>query len=270
MTSVVLGIDAAWTAHNPSGVAVIIDEGNGWRLVAAAASYPAFHEACERASTAPEAAGELLASTGNICGQRPDIVAVDMPLAHGPITGRRVSDNLISSAFGGRGAATHSPNALRPGPVGDALTRGFAAEGYGLAVNQPSGPAIIEVYPHPALIALSGSARRLPYKLSRAGKYWPELTPRERRERLLIEWRAILGYLSAEISGVDRLHLPPADAAGAQLKAFEDTLDAVICSWVGACVLEGRARAYRDAFSAVWVPTPVPTTLGLTAVGESA
>nr|WP_245581779.1 DUF429 domain-containing protein [Rhizobium ruizarguesonis] len=39
------------------------------------------------------------------------------------------------------------------------------------------------------------------------------------------------------------------------MKALEDTLDAVVCAWVGACVMDGRARAYGDVESAIWVPT---------------
>ena len=50
------------------------------------------------------------------------------------------------------------------------------------------------------------------------------------------------------------------DASSRQLKAFEDQLDAVVCAWVGVCILENRAESYgeeqldaRD--SAIWIPT---------------
>jgi hypothetical protein len=39
----VLGIDAAWTNTQPSGVAVAMDTGEGWRLAAIAPSYSHFH-----------------------------------------------------------------------------------------------------------------------------------------------------------------------------------------------------------------------------------
>ncbi|WP_417580894.1 DUF429 domain-containing protein [Pelagibacterium sp.] len=257
MTRSVLGIDAAWTAKNPSGVAAIADQGTGWRLIAAAASYQAFNIACGRSDHDPDTADALLESSTQIVGARPDLVAVDMPLARGPITGRRVSDNLISSAFGGHGASTHSPNMERPGAVGAAFSRGFSEAGYDLAVAQPDGPAMIEVYPHPALIALTGAARRLPYKMARIRKYWPELNPAERRVRLVAEWADIIKHLETEIGGLALLNPPPPDARGVTLKAFEDTLDAVICCWIGACVLDKRAHAYGDGFSAVWVPMPI-------------
>jgi hypothetical protein len=35
----VLGIDAAWTITQPSGVALAVERSNGWRMIAAAASY---------------------------------------------------------------------------------------------------------------------------------------------------------------------------------------------------------------------------------------
>jgi hypothetical protein len=39
----VLGIDAAWTLSQPSGVALVAETPNAWRLVAADASYQRFH-----------------------------------------------------------------------------------------------------------------------------------------------------------------------------------------------------------------------------------
>jgi hypothetical protein len=39
----VLGIDAAWTAAQPSGVALAVERGNGWRMIGAVASYQRFH-----------------------------------------------------------------------------------------------------------------------------------------------------------------------------------------------------------------------------------
>jgi hypothetical protein len=38
----VLGIDAAWTFHEPSGVALVINDAEGWRLLKLASSYQAF------------------------------------------------------------------------------------------------------------------------------------------------------------------------------------------------------------------------------------
>ena len=114
---------------------------------------------------------------------------------------------------------------------------------------------MIEVYPHPALIELASASRRLPYKAGKAAKYWPGLAAGERRANLLAEWRAIVALLDGCIDGVgDLLPFPPVDASGAKLKAFEDALDALVCGWIGTCVIEGRAVALGDSDSAIWVP----------------
>ena len=38
----ILGIDAAWTAHEPSGVALVRFDGGSWRCVAVAPCYASF------------------------------------------------------------------------------------------------------------------------------------------------------------------------------------------------------------------------------------
>lgn len=258
----VLGIDAAWTEHEPSGVALIVDLGSGWRLVEAASSYTAFvsHKDADpivrHRGALPDAQSLLAAAHGKL-GGTVDLVAIDMPLSLTPIIGRRASDNLISSEYGARHASTHTPSVTRPGKLSDELRVRFEAAGYPLAVSDPSGQALLEVYPHPALIELASADRRLPYKHSKSRKYWPGEGPAARRENLLGTWRRILTLLDARIQGVgDALSLPASDARGFEMKAFEDALDAVVCAWVGACVMDGRARAYGDGASAIWVPLP--------------
>jgi len=82
-------------------------------------------------------------------------------------------------------------------------------------------------------------------------------TAPERRRRLIQQWSEIVALLEGEIAGV-KAALPVLDvnAAGYQLKAYEDALDAVICAWVAVCVLEGRAIPYGDENSAIWIPNP--------------
>jgi hypothetical protein len=54
----VLGIDAAWTAAQPSGVALAVERGNGWRMIGAVASYQRFHAlADERQPAKPRPMG---------------------------------------------------------------------------------------------------------------------------------------------------------------------------------------------------------------------
>lgn len=154
------------------------------------------------------------------------------------------------------GVNTHTPNPERPGKVGRILGEGFEAVGYPLATETISTPCLIEVYPHPALVELAGAERRLPYKIGKARDYWPSLTPGERRANLVAMWSHIVGLLGREMDGVaEALPLPPSDAPLVAMKAYEDALDAVICAWVGITALEGRARPYGDAVSAIWIPS---------------
>ncbi|RDL48403.1 hypothetical protein BLJAPNOD_04678 [Ensifer sp. M14] len=257
----VLGIDAAWTEREPSGVALIADDGSGWQLVEVAASYSAFLQRdlsgvpiLRHRGSMPDATAIIEVASGKV-GTPVDLVAIDMPLSMTPITGRRASDNMISSLYGARHASTHTPSVTRPGKLSDELRIGFNDIGYPLAVEHPAGRVLIEVYPHPALIELADAERRLPYKASKISKYWPEVAPGARLEKLIEVWSQIVDLLDARIRGVAAaLTLPSVTARRYEMKAFEDSLDAVVCAWVGACVMDGTASAYGDEESAIWVP----------------
>ncbi len=120
---------------------------------------------------------------------------------------------------------------------------------------EPAAQGLIEVYPHPALLRLMNAKERLAYKTAKVRRYWPLSEPRERKESLLGQWRAIASRLECEIHGVGAaLSLPELHAPLWEFKAFEDKLDAVVCAWVGVCFLEKRAEAFGDANSAIWVP----------------
>ena len=257
---VALGIDAAWTATQPSGVALAVETAQGWRLKAVESSYARFREFASTGAATSPARGEtpdparLLDACRLLAGQAPDLIAVDMPLALTPIVGRRVSDLAISRAFGAAKAATHSPSALRPGKLADRLRENFAQAGYKLCTAEGiETPGIMEVYPHAALLALSGDKTRLTYKAGKTTIYWRDLDRPQRLARLAEVWRRIVGLLETRIGGVaDALPLP--DMRGRALKDYEDRLDAVVCAGVAIAALEGRARAYGDAGSAIWVP----------------
>lgn len=134
----VLGIDAAWTATQPSGVALVSSMAGVWRLIFAGASYRHLLICADegvistsRPSGSVAEPAALLAASGKIAGAPVDLVAVDMPLSREPIAARRVSDNLVSAAYGARHCSTHTPSAIRPGKISDDLRRGFEHCGYG-------------------------------------------------------------------------------------------------------------------------------------------
>lgn len=256
----VLGIDAAWTYEQPSGIALIAHRGGRWAHVSSAPSYGTFlgQQEVRPAGGRIDVAAVLARCKTLLGGDLPAVVAVDMPIGRARIRARRQADAEVSTRFGHAHCAVHSPTPDRPGAVGERLARSFSDEGYALRF-QPArvgGPSLIEVYPHVALLALMQIGHRLPYKSSKTATYWPGTSLQDRRRNLLAQWRRIEANLRKHIDGVD-LGLPPPDYDGplSRLKAYEDRLDALICAWVGALYLEGKAQALGDATSAIWVPS---------------
>ena len=210
----VLGIDAAWTAHNPSGVALVQRKAKGWQCLAVAPSYTSFlaqasgqdWDPQQKATGSRPDPAALLQTSKQLGGAKVSCVSVDMPLATTTITSRRAADTAIASRFGTRGCAVHSPSAERPGAIADQFRADFAALGYPLHTNgsDQRAPALIECYPHVALLALLNRNYRVPYQVSRSGQYWQaeQLTRRERIERLLDQFQAIKDGLDAHISGI--------------------------------------------------------------------
>ena len=262
----VLGIDAAWTHAQPSGVAVAVETANGWKLAAVEASYEAFIRGREGRRTddakmpsgSVVVAADLLDAARRISRSPIDLIAVDMPMACYPITGRRLCDSEISTNYGAKHASTHSPSAERPGKISDPLRASFEALGYKLCTSMPAN-GLIEVYPHPALIEFLNAPRRLEYKTAKTTKYWPKLPLAERRRRLSAVWLQIVEALDRRISGVKAaLPLPPDSDGGWRFKAYEDKLDAVVCAAVAIACLNGEAKAFGDKDAAIWVPNPTP------------
>jgi predicted RNase H-like nuclease len=223
----VLGIDAAWTCTQPSGVALAEETAAGWDLIAVAPSYQCFHALAGddlvrevRPSGSIPDGTALLASCRARLGRPVDLVAIDMPLSHEPINGRRVSDNAISKEYGQRKCPTHSPTASRPGRMSDDLRENLGRAGYPLQTIAISAPGLIEVYPHPALVQLARAPERLPYKASKVHKYWPALVPKKRRAKLYRQWSEIVALLENEIREVAAA-LPELElgASGAKVKA---------------------------------------------------
>ena len=155
--ALVLGIDAAWTAHNPSGVALLQRAAEGWQCLALAPSYEAFlalaagqpWDQNRKAQGSEPDPAALLEACKQLAGQPVDCVSVDMPLATTSITSRRAADTAIASRFGPKGCAVHSPSAERPGAIADQLRERFAELGVPLHTTTPprQGPAPVS-YTH--------------------------------------------------------------------------------------------------------------------------
>ncbi len=268
----ILALDPAWTEHEPSGVALITESAGHWRCAGLAPSYSQFIDLADRTlvdwtrtprGERPDVGALLEAARRLLGGQPVDLVTVDMPVAIGAITGRRAADNAVSHTFGARGCSTHSPTATRPGDVGRELTQRFGRLGFRVATTTATcgeTPALVEVYPHPALLALLHEDYRVEYKVSRATRYWrdEEKSLAEQRRLIVEQWRRIYDELAKTIAAID-LPLPSRQSletgTKAELKRFEDALDALICAWVGVQYLRGRCGAYGDETAAIWIPS---------------
>lgn len=267
----VLGIDAAWTLTEPSGVALAVKD-REWRLAAVAPSYDRFLRMAGGSSSLPGRprgsapdANALITVARIISKSDVDLVAIDMPLSKDLITSRRVSDRAVNAAYSVRWCSTHTPSAVRPGKISDRLREDFDAAGYPLRTTSIASPGLIEVYPHPALVELAKSAKRLTYKHGKARDYWPDLVAVDRKVKIMETWRSIVERLESKVSGTAAmLPIPSLDAKGWEMKAFEDQLDAVVCAWVAIEVLNDRALPYGDEVSAVWIPKPISPTTELT------
>lgn len=267
MTESVLGIDAAWTNRQPSGVALLRGGDGNWEAIAVAPSYESFIAladgepvdwAARPRGSAPDPAA-LVGAARVMAGCEVRLVAIDMPIAKGAFSGRRAADDEVSSRFGGRGCAAHSPTAARPGPLGARLSTDLADLGLPLATSSSEaaeGPCSVEVYPHPALLSLLGESYRVRYKVSRSTRYWPGSSVSDRIGLLVAEFGRIHHALSQRLGPLP-VAWPIVNQFStlAELKRHEDALDALVCAWVGSLVLASEAEPLGDESAAVWVPT---------------
>jgi len=260
----VLGIDAAWTAGNNSGVALVEYCNGNWNCRAVSSSYQdfcKFDSINEHAGERPIpklliSAAEKLLVNGHV-----DVVTVDMPMSNVEITGRRDSDRQISKKFGKQGCSTHTPSRDRPGMVGKMMSNGFAKMGYRLRTTEEwlytEKRQLIEVYPHPALLNLLEAKYRIPYKESKNKRYWPKATIEQRKRNLLHEYKKIIAGLKKDIDQIE-LTLPSEEEIDsfsfASLKTIEDSIDALVCAWVGIRHIQGQTKAYGDKNAAIWIP----------------
>jgi len=268
----ILGIDAAWTAGNRSGVALVVERHGTWRCAGVAPSYldfialakdEAINWSKPRPGSEPDIDSFIAAAEQLAGGERPGVVAVDMPIAtNGRIIKRRKADKETSERFGKFGCPVHSPTKERPGKFGERFMRALEDAGYPLSPEATDShtrwmqPTTIEVYPHAAIVRLMRLKKRLKYKVGRSWKLWHGEPVTTRIGHLLEAFRKLKAALDRKIAGID-LPLPAlADVRSlSSLKAYEDALDALVCAWVGICYLEGRAEALGDETAAIWVPT---------------
>lgn len=212
MERVYVGIDLAWSATGAgrTGLAAVDDAG---ALVASAT-----------VRTDDEIAAWLTELPGRVV-----VAGVDAPLIVPNETGQRAAETAIARAYGAFKVGAHTSNRGRPWmnpPRAEGLARRLGWQVAPTHRGSVDFPACIEVYPHPAMVALFGLQARLTYK----GRYGFDVR------------RPVFAQLLGHLESLEPLRLAgSADwsrlrdrvaAAGTQsaLDAVEDEVDAVLCA----------------------------------------
>ena len=236
-----VGLDLAWGEKKPTGVAVLDDAG---RLL---------HVAAHRSDD--EIVGALAPYVEGDC-----LVAVDAPLVVLNPTGNRPCEAALNRDFARFDAGAHPANTAKPEfaqtPRGARL-----AERLGLDLDPASRARrrAIEVYPHPATVALFRLGRTLKYK-DRPGRTVAQL-----RAELLRLTELLEGLADAPVP----LHLADSEAWKAlvtqveaaerksELRRVEDQVDAVVCAYVALfAVRRPEAVTTYGDFASGYIVTP--------------
>jgi len=231
-----IGIDLAWGARRPTGVAVLDDAG---RLV---------HVAAVR--TDEEIVESLAAYTDGPC-----LVAIDAPLIVTNPTGSRPAEKALAADFRGFEAAPHPSNTGKP-EFADGTRGARLCSLLGLDMNPRSGRdrRAIEVYPHPATIVLFELPRTLKYK----HKQGRDL------ELLRGELLTLIGLVETVVETGPEWDVLRTDVESAtrksELRVVEDQVDAVVCAYIArfADLEPARTTTYGDLETGYIVTPALP------------
>lgn len=223
----IVGIDLAWGDRKPDGLALIDAGGDGRATLR--------RTACVFGDEA------LVSWVREYAGIGPALLALDGPILCQDLTGARPVDRETHRRFGRAHAGCYPANLSRcPRPNRIRLrleALGFRTDyrmrGPRQATEETKGPLrrLIEVYPHPATLALFDLPHIIRYKKGPAAERAREL---QRFQRLLHEslFRVVPPVCIDEaICGM--FDEDPGALRGTARKRREDTLDAVVCSLVG-------------------------------------
>jgi predicted RNase H-like nuclease len=221
-----IGVDLAWSSHNPTGLAALRWDGVAAMLVEPLPEDPVY---CD---------DEIVAYIGQIAARGDVVVAIDAPLTVPNRTGRRPGETELNTVFARFHAGAHPANRKRlasynGGTVrGEVLVERLAALGIRHnAVIIPRKPTrqVFEAYPHPAMVVLFQLDRVLKYKAKPAIPHVQRLEAFRQYQRHLRNLRQNIppAVLSAEL--LAEVHLTK---RGQALKIYEDQLDAVFCAYL--------------------------------------
>ena len=242
-----VGIDLAWGERSPSGLAVLTEDGALAHVSVA---------------TGDDAIAAVLDPylVDDCC------VGIDAPLIVRNATGNRPCEAALNRDFARFQAGAHPSNTGRA-ELADIPRGARLAARFGLDIDPDSTAArrAIEVYPHPALVALFRLGRTLKYK-QRSNRPFASMRAEMLRLAALIEGLADapLPLLTTGNPDWHQLVTPVQDAQRkSELRRAEDPLDAVVCAYVAmiASLRPDRITTYGDATGGYIVTPTLPADL---------
>ena len=242
-----VGLDLAWGERKPTGVAVVDDEG---RLVYVGVAQD---DASIRAAIGPYVEDDCL-------------VAFDAPLVVTNPTGQRPSEAALNRDFAKFEAGAHPTNTGKPEFAGTPRAARIAsALDLDIDPNSSSSRRAVEVYPHPATVALFRLGRTLKYK-SKPGRSVAQLRSELLRLLDLIE---TLAQATPPLRVTDNegwialRHAVETAERKSDLRRAEDPVDAVLCAYVAlfATRRPGDVTVYGDAETGATITPTLPPDL---------
>lgn len=242
-----VGLDLAWGDRKPTGVAVVDDAG---KLVYLGAAHD---DSSIKAAVAPYTDGDCL-------------VAFDGPLVVDNPTGQRPSEAALNRDFAKFEAGAHPTNTGKP-EFADTPRAARLAKALDLDIepDSQSSRRAIEVYPHPATVALFRLGRTLKYK-AKPGRSFAQLRSELLRLMDLIE---SLAQATPSLRVIDHdgwgelRHAVETAERKSELRRAEDPVDAVICAYVGlfATRRPDDVTTYGDAATGATITPTLPPDL---------
>lgn len=237
-----VGIDLAWGGNGTTGLAVLDTSG-------------------ELLDVTDARTDQGIESWMRIWAPGPTRVAIDAPLIVRNSSGQRRCEGLVGRYFGKFQAFCHSSNTANPNFAdGGRALRLAGALNLDVDPGSSTDRRAIEVYPHPAIVALFGLPQILRYK-SKSGRDLPFLRSEMLRLLDLLE-----GLVDADVpmrvqhnqAWVQVRDTVENAVRKSDLGRVEDSIDAVVCAYVSAYhdAVPQRTRVLGSAVDG-YIVTPV-------------